>query len=494
MSPENTVDVVLIGGGIMSVTLGAILKQVEPEWSIHLYEALPELALESSNPWNNAGTGHSALCELNYTKELPDGSVDISSAVKINEQFQISRQFWSYLVKKDLLPEPEKFINTVPHMSFVWGEDNVAFLRRRFDALKDHPLFAGMEYSEDPAVIHAWAPTIVAGRPKSQRFAATRMAVGTDIDFGALTRDLADYLESQGAAISTDEKVTGLSRGRDGVWTLRMRRAIGKGVSRVRARFVFVGAGGGALKILQKSGIPEARGYAGFPVSGQFLRTDDQTLVARHLAKVYGKASVGAPPMSVPHLDTRIIGGAASLMFGPYAGFTPKFLKTGSWLDLPLSIRFGNIIPLLAVFKDNLDLSWYLVTQLLASKRAKFAALREYMPDARPSDWHLITAGQRVQVIKKDAKKGGILQFGTEVVTGAEGTIAGLLGASPGASTAVPIMLELIERCFPDRVAEWTPALRAMVPSYGKTLSASPALAQKTLDATARALELNRPA
>ena len=448
------------------------------------------MAQESSNPWNNAGTGHSALCELNYTKDLPDGTVDISSAVKINEQFQISRQFWSYLVKKDLLPNPESFISQVPHMSFVWGDDNVAFLKRRYDALKDHPLFVGMQYSEDPEVIYSWAPTLMIGRPRSQSFAATRMAAGTDVDFGSLTKELFAYLKANGAQISTDEKVTGLKRGGDGIWTVRKRRVIGKSVSRVRAKFVFVGAGGGALRLLQKSGIPEARGYGGFPVSGQFLRTDNQELVARHHAKVYGKASVGAPPMSVPHLDTRIIDGNASLMFGPYAGFTPKFLKTGSWFDLFASIRLGNIIPLLAVFKDNLDLSWYLVTQLLASKHTKFAALREFMPEARPADWYFITAGQRVQVIKKDAKKGGILQFGTEVVTGADGTIAGLLGASPGASTAVPIMFDLVERCFVDRHAEWVPTLRTMVPSFGKSLSDSVALAEKTLGATARTLEI----
>jgi malate dehydrogenase (quinone) len=490
VSQANPIDVALIGGGIMSATLGTILKQLEPSWSIRIFEALPEVAQESSNPWNNAGTGHSALCELNYTKDLPDGTVDISSAVKINEQFQVSRQFWSYLVKKDLLPDPESFISPVPHMSFVWGDDNVAFLKRRFDALKDHPLFAGMEYSEDPAVIHSWAPTLMPGRSKSQRIAATRMDAGTDVDFGALTRDLTEYLTTHGAVLSTDEKVTGLRRERDGLWRIRVRRMIGKYPAVVRARFVFVGAGGGALKLLQKSGIPEARGYGGFPVSGQFLRTDDPALVAKHRAKVYGKASVGAPPMSVPHLDTRVVGGTASLMFGPYAGFSPKFLKTGSWLDLPLSIRPGNIIPMLAAFKDNLDLSWYLVTQLLASKRTKFAALREFMPDARPSDWYQITAGQRVQVIKKDAKKGGVLQFGTEVVTGADGSIAGLLGASPGASTAVPIMLDLLGRCFPDRIEEWTPAIRTMVPSYGKRLSDAPALAGKTLASTAKALEL----
>ncbi len=490
VSPADPIDVALIGGGIMSATLGTILKQLEPGWSIRIFETLPEVAQESSNPWNNAGTGHSALCELNYTKELPDGTIDISSAVKINEQFQISRQFWSHLVKKDLLPDPERFINSVPHMSFVWGDGNVDFLRRRFEALKDHPLFSGMEYSEDPAVIHSWAPMLLLGRAKSQRIAATRVPAGTDVDFGALTRDLTAYLTTHGAVLGTDEKVTGLRRERDGLWRIRVRRMIGKYPATFHARFVFVGAGGGALGLLQKSGIPEAKGYGGFPVSGQFLRTDDAALVAKHLAKVYGKASVGAPPMSVPHLDTRIIDGTASLMFGPYAGFTPKFLKAGSWLDLPLSVRPSNIIPMLAAFKDNLDLSWYLITQVLASKRTKFAALREFVPDARPSDWYQIVAGQRVQVIKKDPDKGGILQFGTEVVTGGDGSIAGLLGASPGASTAVPIMLELIAKCFPNRLEGWAEGLRTMIPSYGTVLSSAPARAAKTLESTAKALEL----
>ncbi len=474
----------------MSATLGAILKQLEPDWRIQIFETLPEVGLESSNPWNNAGTGHSALCELNYTKELSDGTVDISSAVNINEQFQVSRQFWSYLVKKDLLPDPERFIHPVPHMSFVWGEGNVAFLKRRFDALKVHPLFSGMEYSEDPAVIYAWAPTLIPGRKRTQPIAATRMNAGTDVNFGALTRDLTGYLTRNGAVLSTDEKVTGLKRGRDGLWRIRLRRTIGNATSTAHARFVFVGAGGGALSLLQKSGIPEAKGYGGFPVSGQFLRSDNPKLVARHSAKVYGKASVGAPPMSVPHLDTRIVDGKASLMFGPYAGFTPKFLKRGSWLDLPLSIRPSNIGPMLKVFKDNLDLSWYLLTQVVASKRTKFQALREFMPDARPSDWYLITAGQRVQVIKKDAKKGGVLQFGTELVTGADGSIAGLLGASPGASTAVPIMFGLLELCFPDRIETWSSTIRKMVPSYGTELSAKPESARKTLKSTAKVLEL----
>ncbi|WP_193509163.1 malate:quinone oxidoreductase [Cryobacterium sp. BB736] len=489
-SASAPIDVALIGGGIMSATLGAIIQQLEPDWTIRIFERLPDVAQESSNAWNNAGTGHSALCELNYTKELPDGTVDISQAVKINEQFQVSRQFWAHLVGKGLLPDPEAFINPVPHMSFVWGEENVKFLRRRYEAMKDHPLFDGMEYSEDPAVIYEWAPALLPGRKKDQPIAATRSIEGTDIDFGALTRNLIDNLVAGGAELHTERKVTGLKRQKNGVWRLNTRHIVGGTPTTEYARFVFVGAGGGALSLLQSSGIPEARGFGGFPVSGQFLRTDDPEIVASHLAKVYGKAAVGAPPMSVPHLDTRVVDGKPSLMFGPYAGFTPKFLKYGSWFDLPFSIRPGNIIPMLAVFKDNLDLTWYLITQVLASKHTKFMALREFMPDARPGKWRQITAGQRVQVIKKDTKKGGILQFGTEVVTGADGTIAGLLGASPGASTAVPIMLDLLSRCFPNQLPKWEGTIQQMVPSYGLKLSDDPKLAVKTLETTAKALEL----
>ena len=491
VTPSNApLDVALIGGGIMSATLGAIIKQLEPDWSIQIFESLSEVAQESSNPWNNAGTGHSALCELNYTKELADGSFDISSAVTVNEQFQVTRQFWSHMVSEGMLPDPESFVNPVPHMSFVWGEENVDYLRRRYDALKDHPLFAGLEYSEDPAVIRSWAPVLLPGRKKSQKFAATRMEVGTDVDFGALTRNLFDYLTDRGAVLSTDTKVTGLKREKSGLWSIRTRRLIGHTPSTVRARFVFVGAGGGALSLLQKSGIPEIRGFAGFPISGQFMRTDNPEVVARHSAKVYGKASVGAPPMSVPHLDTRVVDGEASLMFGPYAGFSTKFLKKGSLLDLFLSIRPGNIITMLGVAKDNLDLVSYLVGEVLATRKKRLRALTEFMPDANPEDWYQIEAGQRVQVMKKHPKKGGILQFGTEVVASKDGSIAGLLGASPGASTAVPIMFTLLERCFPDRFDAWRPSIEKMVPSFGHPLSENPELAQSILKATEQVLDI----
>ena len=484
------VDVALIGGGIMSATLGAFIKQLQPDWSIQIFERLGDVALESSNPWNNAGTGHSALCELNYTPEKADGSIDISSAVKVNEQFQVSRQFWAYLIGKDLLPDPQAFINPVPHMSFVWGTENVDYLRRRQEALAGHPLFAGMEFSDDPKVIRTWVPAMIPGRRKDQPIAATRIDSGTDVDFGALTHGLLDYLTSTGAALLTEHTITNITRQRDGLWRLRVVHEVGGTPQDVRARFVFVGAGGGALKLLQKSGIPEIKGFGGFPVSGEFLRTDNPEVVARHQAKVYGKPALGAPPMSMPHLDTRVVDGEASLMFGPYAGFNTKFLKNGSWFDLFATIRPHNIVPMIAAGASNLGLVRYLVAQLAASKSAKFKELQEFMPTADPKDWYSITAGQRVQVIKKDRDKGGVLQFGTEVITSADGSIAGLLGASPGASTAVPIMLDVLTRCFPGRIASWTPKLLEMVPTYGQLLSENPKLAKKTIGSTQKVLEI----
>jgi malate dehydrogenase (quinone) len=488
---NKPIDVALIGGGIMSATLGTLLKQLEPTWEIKIFERLSEVALESSNPWNNAGTGHSALCELNYTPERLDGSIDISGAVKVNEQFQVSRQFWAHLLKVGALPDPSAFINSTPHMSFVWGEDNVEYLRKRFEALKDHPLFEGLEYSEDASVIRGWAPLLIPGRKKSQPIAATRIAAGTDVDFGALTRLLISYLTTNGAELIVEESVSKIKR-KNGNWRLTTRHTVGNAPEIYDARFVFVGAGGYALNLLQKSGIKEIRGFGGFPVSGEFLRTDNQEIVKRHQAKVYGKPALGAPPMSVPHLDTRVVDGQASLMFGPYAGFSPKFLKSGTWFDLVKSIRWHNLIPMVAAGASNLSLVKYLVSQLLARPSTKFDALTEFFPDGNPADWYKITAGQRVQVIKKDAKKGGVLQFGTEVVAAADGSIAGLLGASPGASTAVPIMLGVLERCFPAQLEGWRPKLSAMIPSVGTQLSDDPKLADKTMATTAKALEIAR--
>lgn len=485
-------DVALIGGGVMSATLGTLLSQLEPSWKIAIFESLGDVARESSDAWNNAGTGHAALCELNYTPERDDGTIDIANAVKVNEQFQVSRQFWSYLVETGVLPEPTKFINPVPHLSFVWGDENVAYLRKRYAALKDHPLFAGLEYSEDAAVIRSWAPLLIPGRRKDQPIAATRILSGTDVDFGALTRTLVDGLVANGAKLHLNHRVTGLRRSRrTGLWKLRVRHDVGSTPREFTARFVFVGAGGNALNLLQRSGIPEIRGYGGFPISGQFLLTDDPDVVRRHAAKVYGKASVGAPPMSVPHLDTRVIDGQASLLFGPFAGFSTKYLKSGSYLDLFAALRWHNLGTFIGAGLKNLSLVWYLVTEVLATRGAKVRALQQFAPTADGSQWRLITAGQRVQIMKRDGEGKAVIQFGTEVVAGADGTIAGLLGASPGASTAAPIMLDVIAKCFPGRMRDWRPQLERMIPSYGGTLSADAATAQTALARTAQTLGLS---
>jgi malate dehydrogenase (quinone) len=487
---SKSIDVALIGGGIMSATLGALLHRLEPSWSIEVFERLPEVGMESSNPWNNAGTGHAALCELNYMPEGADGSMTTDKAVSINEQFQLSRQLWSSFVEDGTLPDPKGFISPTPHMTFVWGEDNVDYLRRRWELLKDEPLFFGLEYSEDAEVIREWAPTLIPGRKKSQPIAATRSTDGTDVDFGALTRMLIGKLAEDGARVHTNVTVTGLKRRSDGDWRLRVRSEVGQTANEVHARFVFVGAGGGALKLLQQSGIPEAKGFGGFPITGAFLRTDNPEVVARHTAKVYGKASVGAPPMSVPHLDARVVDGEASLLFGPYAGFSPKYLKTGSYTDMFETIKGHNLWPMIRAGLANFDLVGYLMGEVFASRQQRLDALREFMPDAKDEDWRLITAGQRVQVMKRDPDKGGVLQFGTEVVTGADGTIAGLLGASPGASTAVHIMLTIFERCFPERMPAWKTTLTELIPSYGTKLNDDAGAAREVLARTARTLRL----
>ena len=476
----------------MSATLGTFLKLLAPKLKIEVYERLDQVALESSNPWNNAGTGHAALCELNYMPDSKDGSLpNPAKAIAINEQFQLSRQFWSFLVEKKILGAPETFINATPHMTFVRGAKDVDYLSRRYEALKDQPLFAGMQFSTDPKQIAKWAPLLIAGRTGSEPIAATFISSGTDVDFGSITTQLFDYLKKHGVAVTTGSEVQGLERLKDKSWEVTIRDTRTGQRTYRNAKFVFVGAGGWALKLLQKSGIGEAKGYGTFPVGGQWLRTDNQALVAKHQAKVYSQASVGAPPMSVPHLDTRVVDGKASLLFGPYATANPKFLKNGSLFDLPATLRPANLIPYLAVGLGNFPLIKYLVGELAKSKDKKFESLLEFMPEAKPEDWRLLDAGQRAQVIKKDRKKGGILQFGTEVVTSADGSISGLLGASPGASTAVHVMLQVLERSFPADFDGWQTKLKQIIPSYGTKLSSEPSVAAASLAATAKTLKIN---
>jgi malate dehydrogenase (quinone) len=482
----ETVDVVLIGGGIMSATLGALLHELQPDWKITAIERLGDVAEESSNAFNNAGTGHAALCELNYTPERPDGSIDISKAISINEQFQLSRQFWSSLVERGVLSEPDTFINPTPHMTFVRGQDNVAYLKKRYELLKEQPLFAQMEYSEDSRVIHSWAPLLMKQRLKADEpFAATRVVGGTDVDFGSLTHQLFAHLRSEGVEVRTNTEVRDLTRQKDGSWEVRYRRTVGRTPGRIRARFVFVGAGGWALKLLQKSGIAEISGYGCFPIGGQWLMTSDPGIVAQHRAKVYSKAAVGAPPMSVPHLDTRVVDGQTSVLFGPFATFSPKFLKNGSPWDIVTQVRFGNLFSMLKVAFTNVDLIRYLVSELLKSHHRKVDDLRQLMPSAQAEDWQLLQAGQRAQVMYQ-----GELKFGTEVVAAADGSIAGLLGASPGASTAVPIMLNLLKTCFPAQFPAWEPELKALIPTFGQQLNSQPELAEETIAHTALDLQL----
>ncbi|RUT47145.1 malate:quinone oxidoreductase [Paenibacillus anaericanus] len=485
-------DVILIGAGIMSATLGTLLKELAPDWEIRVFEKLANAGEESSNEWNNAGTGHAALCELNYTVEQPDGSIDISKAIKINEQFQVSMQFWSYLVNSNLIHNPQDFIMQLPHMSLVQGENNVTFLKKRFEALSNNPLFQGMELSDDPGKLMEWIPLIMNGRTSKEPIAATKIDSGTDVNFGALTRMLFDHLKSKNVDINYKHQVNDIKRTSNGSWELKVRNEYTGTVQRHTAKFVFIGGGGGSLHLLQKSRIPEGKKTGGFPVSGVFMVCNNPDVVAQHHAKVYGKAAVGAPPMSIPHLDTRFIDNKKSLLFGPFAGFSPKFLKTGSMFDLITSVKPDNLLTMLASGVKNVPLTKYLIQQVVLSKEKRMEELRMFVPNARSEDWDLVVAGQRVQVIKDTADGKGMLQFGTEVVSNDDGSIAALLGASPGASTAVHVMLEIIKKCFPQHLKEWEPKIKEMIPSYGVSLKDNPELLHKIHTSTAQTLGLSK--
>jgi malate dehydrogenase (quinone) len=484
---------VLVGAGIMSATLGALIRLLEPNWSITLIERLDGAAAESSDPWNNAGTGHSALCELNYTPALSDGTIDISKAVNVNEQFQVSRQFWAYAVENGVLPDVRSFLNPVPHVSFVHGADNVKYLKARYNALVPNPLFASMEFIDDKDEFARRLPFMAAKRDFSDPVALNWTQHGTDVDFGSLSRQLIGFAAGGGMTTLFGHDVRNLSKNSDGSWTVKVRNRRTRSNFKINAKFVFVGAGGGALPLLQKSGIAEAKGFGGFPVGGAFLRTDNQAITAGHRAKVYGLPPLGAPPMSVPHLDTRVINGKQWLLFGPFAGWSPKFLKQGKITDLPLSVKPNNLASMLGVGLTEVGLVKYLVGQLLLSEPARVETLREFAPSAVDSDWELDIAGQRVQVIRRKGA-GGVLEFGTTVLAAADGSIAGLLGASPGASTAVPAMLDVLQRCFGDRYQGWLPKLKEMVPSLGTKLSNEPKLFDEVWSWGTKVLKLDVPA
>ncbi|EOV8961664.1 malate dehydrogenase (quinone) [Cronobacter turicensis] len=489
-------DVLLIGGGIMSASLGTVLQEIQPDWKQLMVEKLDGVALESSNGWNNAGTGHSANMELNYTPEREDGSIDVTKALEINEAFMISRQFWSSQVKRGVLNDPHSFINSTPHMSFVWGDKNVEYLTKRYQALQQTTLFQGMQFSTDQQQIKKWAPLIIEGRDPKQKVAATWTPVGTDVNYGEITRQLVGSLKkTSNFKLETSSEVTDFKRNADNSWHVTITDVNSGKEHAVDAKYVFIGAGGGALKLLQKTGIPEADNYAGFPVGGSFLVSENPEIARQHGEKVYGQASVGAPPMSVPHLDARFLDGKRVVLFGPFATFSTKFLKNGSFFDLLSTTTTSNFMPMTDVGLDNFDLVKYLIGQVMLSDEDRFDALKEYYPTARKEDWKLIQAGQRVQIIKKDPEKGGVLKLGTEIVTDQQKTLAALLGASPGASTAAPISINVIKQLFPEQYKSeaWQSKLREIMPSYGQKLNGNVALTQQVWDETASTLQLTKP-
>jgi malate dehydrogenase (quinone) len=488
---QTNTDVILIGAGIMSATLGSMLKELAPAWDIKVYEKLASAGEESSNEWNNAGTGHAALCELNYTTEKADGSIDLSKAINVNQQFQLSLQFWSYLVNEGKISNPQDFIMPIPHMSMVRGEDNINFLKKRFEAMSQNPLFKGMEYTEDHAKLADWMPLVMENRAGDDKIAATKMENGTDVNFGALTRMLMTNLEQNGVEVNYKHSVSKIRRTAEGLWEVGIKDENSGKMKYVTSKFVFLGAGGGSLELLQKTGIPEAKHIGGFPVSGLWLVCNNPEVAEKHHGKVYSTAEVGAPPMSVPHLDTRYIDGKKSLLFGPFAGFTPKFLKQGSNLDLFTSIKPHNITTLLACGVKEMGLTKYLIQQLMLNKDQRVEELRKFVPNVNGAEWETVVAGQRVQVIKDTEKGKGTLQFGTEVVSAADGSVAALLGASPGASTAVHVMLQVLNKCFPENMTEWEQKIKEMVPSYGVSLIDNPDLLKEVQDNANAALKLN---
>lgn len=473
---EPVLDAVLIGGGIMSATLGTYLNELEPNWKIQMFERLDQVAKESSQALNNAGTGHSGFMEMNYTSEK-NGKMEIEKAVSTAEQFEISKQFWAYQVSKKVLGEPKTFINPVPHIAFVWG-DNVEFLKKRHTAMITNPMFYGMKYTENPLVIKTWAPLIMNSRASNQRVAATYMDVGSDVDYGSITRQLIQHLTKQpNFKLSTSTEVIGISPNDDKTWTISFKNLKTNTLGHVKTKFVFIGAGGATIKLLQLTGLNETKQYAGFPIGGTFLMTENPEITTEHTAKVYGLAELGAPPMSVPHIDTRYINGKKYVLFGPFATYSNKFLKYGAQTDLLNSTHKSNVLPMLTVGIENLDLVKYLISQVMMSHEAQIKELRKYYPEANPKDWTLSQAGQRVQIIKKEPNQPVSLKFGTEIFSSKDGSVTALLGASPGASTSPYIMLTLLEKSFPEKVNhQWNPKLKEIIRSYQQNLSKNPVL------------------
>lgn len=493
---EGHYDLICIGGGIMSATLALMLKLIDKNQKILILERLDRVALESSGAWNNAGTGHSGFCEMNYTSEVEDGSIDISKAINVCTQFEKSKQFWSFLIENNLIDNPKDFIHPVPHHSWVEGEDNVAFLKKRVKEMTKHPLFEEMKFSDDFNEMEKWFPIMMNGRNTSEKVAATRMELGTEVNYGVLTRTFFKILEEKfDSPVHTMHEVKDVDPTKHEDWLVKIKSLETKEKIHCDAEHVFIGAGGGALPLLQKVEIEEKEGYGGFPVSGEWLICNNREVVKKHHAKVYGKAEVGAPPMSMPHLDTRYIDGKQELLFGPFAGFSTKFLKEGSFLDLFKSIKFDNIPSMWGVFWHNIPLTKYLIEQVRMGHEDRMKELQKFVKDAKSHDWDLKIAGQRVQIIKRDKDEGGSLEFGTEVVHSKDGKITALLGASPGASVAVDIMIKVLQFAYPEKAKsqEWEQKLTEIVPFWNKEIAKNVAEFKNIRKECSETLQINLP-
>lgn len=486
----DSYDIIMVGTGIMSATLATLLHELDPKLHIALFERLPAAGNESSQVLNNAGTGHSAFCELNYTLRQPDGHIDIQKAISIAESFEISKQFWSYLVTQWYIINPQDVINTVPHCSVVF-DDDIVFLKDRYEALQTSHLFDGMEYTQDSDMIHKRMPLVTQWRDMQKPIAATFMHLGTDVNFWALTKKMIDKISHNPMIdIFFSHEVVSLYQQKDKTRMLTVHDKWNNKKNIYQTKFLFVWWGWWSLRLLQKSWIQEIKGYGWFPISWKRLICTNPAIVQQHAVKVYGKADIWSPPMSTPHLDTRIVNWKNFLLFGPYAGFTTKFLIHGSRSDLFRSLSFDNIYYLLSAGRNNIPLTLYLIKEAIQTHKQRLQSLIKYMPDAQEKDWKLVQAGYRVQVIKWDKKKWWVLEFGTEVIISKDKTISWLLWASPGASTSVQIMLEIVEHCFPHYIQNKKDILHTMIPSYGQSLKDDAILTKKIRTQTNRILHL----
>lgn len=436
-------NVIIIGAGIMGTTLATLAKELAPELDVTILERLDHAGAGNSWVFNNAGTGHEANCELNYTP-VDEEVISVEKALKIHAQFNIAKQFWAHLIEKGAIKDPKSFINRTKHCTIV-SEASIEELRLRFKEMSAHHFFENMQFSEDFDEIKSWIPYLMEERPRDQKMAATVIETGTDVNFGALTEQMAAHaVQELGVKIEYGTHVKRVHRSPTGRWLIEAEQN-GSPIQH-RADVLFVGAGGGAFPLLKKSHLPFRSRFSGFPVGGRFLQAPiSEEQAEQYRAKTYGKAAVGAPPMSVPHLDLRVAEGQHYLLFGPFASFKPVLEKGRGFFDYLSSMRLHDIPGLLNVALEHFPLVKYLVSETFKGEKSMFEELESFAPGmSRKFNWKAIEAGQRVQIIKD-----GDLQMGTEILVSSDKTYGTLLGASPGASVSPEVMLRCLEQLLP---------------------------------------------